>query len=91
MGAPSSQAVPAGHDLTGASPVPVAFLGRTSTLVMQDPVASMRRQVRGVQAKLPPGWFIAAWLLGHRVRRAGHRAARPRHRARPVPRDRHPP
>ena len=33
----------------------MAFLGRTSTLVMQDPVASMRRQVRGVQAKLPPG------------------------------------
>ncbi len=61
MGAPSSQAVPAGHDLTGAGPVPVAFLGRTSTLVMQDPVASMRRQVRGVQAKLPAGWFIASW------------------------------
>ena len=59
MGAPSSQAVPA--DLTGASPVPVAFMGRTSTLVMQDPVASMRRQVRGVQAKLPAGWFIAAY------------------------------
>src|ERR1700722_5067947 len=60
MGA-TTQPATAGHDLTGASPVPVAFLGRTSTLVMQDPVASMRRQVRGVQAKLPPGWFIAAW------------------------------
>jgi site-specific DNA recombinase len=41
-------------------PVPVAFLGRTSTLVLQDPVASMRRQLREVQDKLPPGWFIAA-------------------------------
>jgi len=41
-------------------PVPVAFLGRTSTLVMQDPVQSLNRQLREVQAKLPPGWFIAA-------------------------------
>ena len=29
-----------------AEPVPVAFLGRTSTLVMQDPVASLRRKNR---------------------------------------------
>jgi site-specific DNA recombinase len=42
-------------------PVPVAFLGRTSTLVMQDPVQSLNRQLREVQAKLPPGWFIAAY------------------------------
>jgi resolvase-like protein len=35
-------------------------LGRTSTLVLQDPVASLNRQLREVQAKLPPGWFIAA-------------------------------
>src|SRR5690348_12398119 len=41
-------------------PVPVAFLGRTSTLVMQDPVQSLNRQLREVQAKLPAGWFIAA-------------------------------
>jgi site-specific DNA recombinase len=41
-------------------PVPVAFLGRTSTLVMQDPVASLNRQLREVKGKLPPGWFIAA-------------------------------
>ena len=45
---------------TAAAPVPVAFLGRTSTLVMQDPVQSLGRQLREVQAKLPPGWFIAA-------------------------------
>jgi site-specific DNA recombinase len=43
-----------------AEPVPVAFLGRTSTLVMQDPIASLRRQLRACQAKLPPGWFLAA-------------------------------
>jgi hypothetical protein len=43
-----------------AEPVPVAFYGRTSTLVMQDPAASLNRQLRGVKEKLPPGWFIAA-------------------------------
>jgi site-specific DNA recombinase len=43
-----------------SEPVPVAFLGRTSTLVMQDPIASLRRQLRACQAKLPPGWFLAA-------------------------------
>jgi site-specific DNA recombinase len=42
-------------------PVPVAFLGRTSTLVLQDPAASLRRQVPSAQEWLPEGWFIAAW------------------------------
>ena len=41
--------------------IPVAFTGRTSTLLLQDPVASMRRQVRECEAKLPPGMFIAAY------------------------------
>jgi site-specific DNA recombinase len=41
-------------------PVPVAWLGRTSTMVLQDPDASMRRQLAKVEDKLPPGWFIAA-------------------------------
>jgi hypothetical protein len=45
---------------TSPEPVPVAFLGRTSTLAMQDPAASLRRQLREVVAKLPPGWFVAA-------------------------------
>ena len=44
-----------------ADPVPVAFLGRTSTLEMQDPRASLRRQLRSSQQWLPPGWFIAAY------------------------------
>ena len=54
----------AGRGLTLAGPgepVPVAFVGRTSTLELQDPVASLRRQVRSCQAACPPGWFIAAW------------------------------
>jgi hypothetical protein len=40
--------------------VPVAFIGRTSTL-MQHPVASLRRQVRKSQAWLPAGFKIVAW------------------------------
>src|SRR5438132_5766464 len=47
---------------TPAEPVPVAFLGRTSTLLLQDQAASLRRQAREVQAKLPPGWFVSAWF-----------------------------
>ena len=42
-------------------PVPVAFLGRTSTLEMQDPRASLNRQIRAARAWLPAGWFITAW------------------------------
>jgi len=60
-----------GPDLTGpalsvaatagpAEVVPVAFIGRTSTL-MQDPVASLRRQVRKSKAWLPAGFKIVAW------------------------------
>jgi hypothetical protein len=59
MGMPA----PAPQMMTGpAEPVPVAFSGRTSTFTLQDPVASMRKQVRECQAKLPPGWYIAAWF-----------------------------
>jgi site-specific DNA recombinase len=43
-----------------AEPVPVAFLGRTSTASMQDPRASLRRQLRSARGWLPAGWFIAA-------------------------------
>jgi site-specific DNA recombinase len=51
-----------GMGLAGpGEPVPAAFLGRTSTLELQDPVASLRRQIRSCQAVLPAGWFIAAW------------------------------
>ncbi len=44
-----------------AEAVPVAFLGRTSTLEMQDPRASLNRQLRASRGWLPPGWFIAAY------------------------------
>ncbi len=43
-----------------AEPVPVAVLARTSTLLLQDPVASVRRQIRACEQWLPAGWFIAA-------------------------------
>jgi site-specific DNA recombinase len=63
MGAPALAVADSGPLTSYAppEPVPVAFLGRTSTLVMQDPAASLHRQVREVKAKLPPGWFIAAY------------------------------
>jgi site-specific DNA recombinase len=44
-----------------AARVPVAALARTSTLYMQDPEASLRRQIREIEGKLLPGWFIAAY------------------------------
>jgi hypothetical protein len=44
------------------APLPLAFLGRTSTAIVQDPVSSMRRQARCAQEKAPPGSFIAAWF-----------------------------
>jgi site-specific DNA recombinase len=41
--------------------IPVAFLGRTSGQRLQDPVASMRRQVRNAHAWLPAGCQIVAY------------------------------
>ena len=55
----SAQA-PAAQAAVTAEPVPVAFIGRTSTLALQDPRASLRRQLRSARGWLPPGWFIAA-------------------------------
>ena len=43
-----------------AEPVPVAFVGRTSTLALQDPRASLNRQLRAARNWLPAGWFLAA-------------------------------
>ncbi len=43
-----------------AKPVPVAFIGRTSTLALQDPRASLNRQLRAARDWLPPGWFLAS-------------------------------
>ncbi len=55
-----ASALAATGPLTADEPVPVAVLARTSTLALQDPVASVRRQLRACQAWLPAGWFIAA-------------------------------
>ena len=44
-----------------AAVIPVAFLGRTSTLELQDPRASLHRQERSAQLWLPPGFRIVAW------------------------------
>ena len=44
-----------------AEPVPVAVLARTSTLALQDPVASLTRQIRSCQAWLPHGWYVAGY------------------------------
>jgi len=41
--------------------IPVAFLDRTSNERLQDPVASMRRQVRNSRAWLPPGCQTTAY------------------------------
>jgi hypothetical protein len=65
------------------APLPLAFLGRTSTLVVQDPVSSLRRQVRSVQEKAPPGSFIAAWFWdvesgGLDIEQRGHGSAHER-------------
>jgi hypothetical protein len=45
-----------------AQPLPFAFIGRTSTVELQDPVASLRKQVRQSESKLPPGGFLAAFF-----------------------------
>jgi hypothetical protein len=56
MGTTAQDTPPAGPVAVGpAEPVPVAILARTSTLVLQDPLASLRRQIRSCAGWLPPG------------------------------------
>jgi site-specific DNA recombinase len=45
-----------------AAPVPVAVLARTSTLYLQDPLASLQRQYRSCEEWLPQGWYIARFF-----------------------------
>ena len=65
--APAPATFTAGHPVTSqgqaepAAPVPVALLARTSTLYLQDPLSSLRRQIRVGEEWLPPGWYIAAY------------------------------
>jgi site-specific DNA recombinase len=44
-----------------AEPVPVAILGRTSTLELQDPFGSITRQITSSREWLPPGFYLAAY------------------------------
>ncbi len=46
---------------SSAEPVRVAMLGLASTLALQDPAASMRRQIRSAREWLPADWYIAAY------------------------------
>ena len=68
MGAPAQNtalrlvtAAESGPAPSPAEPVPVAILARTSTRMLQDPYASLSRQVRACQAWLPPGWYVAGY------------------------------
>ena len=45
-----------------AEPVPVAVLARTSTLALQDPAASLRRQITSTREWLPPGFYVAGYF-----------------------------
>ena len=38
----------------------MAVLARTSTLALQDPAASLRRQLTSTREWLPPGFYVAA-------------------------------
>src|SRR5215471_19310644 len=59
MGTP---ALHPGQRVGDPAPLPLAFLGRCSTAIVQDPVSSLRRQARSAQEGAPPGSFIAAWF-----------------------------
>ena len=52
------------HVTGPAKPVPVAVLARTSTLLLQDPAASLRRHITSSHEWLPPGFYVAGVLLG---------------------------
>jgi site-specific DNA recombinase len=41
--------------------VAMAFVGRTSTTTMQDPVQSLHKQMRRAEERLPEGFYIARW------------------------------
>ena len=45
----------------GTGPVALAFVGRTSTSTVQNPVESLNRQVRRAHERLPEGFYIARY------------------------------
>ena len=44
-----------------AEPVPVAILARTSTLALQDPYASLNRQITSAREWLPEGFYVTGY------------------------------
>src|SRR5216683_2301597 len=50
-----------GWDAAGTGPVDLAFVGRTSTSTVQNPVESLSRQVRRAHERLPQGFYIARY------------------------------
>ena len=59
-----------------AEPVPVAFIGRTSTLALQDPRASLNRQLRSARDWLPGGLAGPRWRSVPRMRQGPARPSR---------------
>ncbi len=68
---PSGLAVP-------AEPVPVAMLGRTSTLELQDPYGSITRQITTAREWLPDGFYLAGYYWDIESGGLDLEAARPR-------------
>jgi DNA invertase Pin-like site-specific DNA recombinase len=72
--------------------VPVAMLGRTSTLDLQDPYASMSRQITSTQEWLPDGFYLAAYYWdvesgGLDLDQRGHGTSYQEFTAKGLPRD----
>ncbi len=64
---PKTQASAVGPE----QPVPVAMLGRTSTLEMQDPFGSITRQITSAREWLPEGFYITGYYSGIRQSHEG--------------------
>ena len=61
-----------------AEPVPVAMLGRTSTLELQDPYGSITRQITTAREWLPDGFYLAGYYWDIESGGLDLEAARPR-------------
>ncbi len=78
--------------LAPAEPVPVAMLGRTSTLELQDPYGSITRQITSAREWLPDGFYIAGYYwdiesCGLALEERGHAGNHQPFVARGLPRD----
>ena len=59
---------PSQHGTRPAEAVPVAILARTSTLALQDPYASLNRQITSAREWLPDGFFVTGYYWDVEVR-----------------------